>query len=121
MLFRSPRSWQAQNVGKKLAEGKGNFANAERLLNELIASLEESRLQAGADMYRPLLDSAFAPARMKIDDIFTIARNTDKSTACGEAEKLIQRCINDYYLYFCNMVAMYLVIRHSNDIFIMNR
>ena len=30
-----------------------------------------------------------------------------------------QRCINDYYLYFCNMVAMYLVIRHSNDIFIM--
>ncbi|MGN0876389.1 MAG: hypothetical protein ACI4TC_03880 [Kiritimatiellia bacterium] len=93
---KDPRSWQAQNVGKKLAEGKGNFANAERLLNELIASLEESRLQAGADMYRPLLDSAFAPARMKIDDIFTIARNTDKSTACGEAEKLIQDCINAF-------------------------
>lgn len=93
---KDPRSWQAQIVGTKLAEGKGNFANAERLLNELIASLKGSRLQAGADMYRPLLDSVFAPARMKIDDIFTIARNTDKSTACGEAEKLIQDWINAF-------------------------
>ena len=86
--------WHRNEARKNLDWAKSNVTAAEGLLSTFIENLMDSRLETGADIFRPVLNDKFTPTRQEIEDIYLQARGQQKAESCEKAAKSVQECID---------------------------
>ncbi|MGN0854438.1 MAG: hypothetical protein ACI4R9_02830 [Kiritimatiellia bacterium] len=74
---------------------KSGMTAAEGLLATFIANLADSRLETGADLFRPVLSGHFTPTRQEIEDVYLQSRNPQKAESCGRAATSVQTCLSE--------------------------
>lgn len=70
--------WHRKEALKNSEKAKAAAQNAEGLLSEFVDSLMDSRLETGAEMFRPILEKRLTPIRQGAEDIFLMARREEK-------------------------------------------
>ena len=70
--------WHRKEALKNSEKAKAAAQNAEGLLLEFVDSLMDSRLETGAEMFRPILEKRLTPIRQGAEDIFLMARREEK-------------------------------------------
>ena len=94
--FASDNQWRRNGAKQQLEAGRSDTVNGEKLLAEFIEGLLESRLQTGAELFRPVLDKFLTPTRQEIEDIFLLARDEEKSEAAKKGAKSIDEVIAEF-------------------------
>ncbi|MBR1921485.1 MAG: hypothetical protein IJ829_05725, partial [Kiritimatiellae bacterium] len=73
--------WARKEGAKASENGKAAVQNAEGLLADFIEGLLDSRLQTGAEMFKPILDKHVTPIRQGAEDVFLLSRWNEKSAS----------------------------------------
>ena len=80
-------TWQRSEAVKSSERARSAMQNAEALLSDFIDGLLDSRLDTGAEMFRPILDKHVTPIRQGSEDVFLMSRWNEKSDACKTLAK----------------------------------
>ena len=95
-FLHTSNSWQLQDAKKTLEWTKAAAINAEQLLMEFIAGLEEGRLESGAELFRKVLKDHVVPCREQIEDVYLVAREADKAESCKKLVPEIDIAIKEF-------------------------
>lgn len=88
-------AWQIDSAKKKLDWAKGNIVNAENLMDSFIKELKDSRLETGVGLFEKVLKDDLVPVRQKTEDVYFLARNSEKATACADIAKDIDEALKE--------------------------
>ena len=80
-------TWHRSEAVKSSERARSAMQNAEALLSDFIDGLLDSRLDTGAEMFRPILDKHVTPIRQGSEDVFLMSRWNEKSDACKTLAK----------------------------------
>lgn len=95
-LFRVENSeHHAAEASRNLGWAKSNVTASEGLLATFIANLTDSRLETGAELFRPVLKDHVTPTRQEVEDIFLQARGPQKAESSTRAMKDVQTCLDE--------------------------
>ena len=87
-------SWHSNEAEKASTTAKDEMQKAEGLLCEFIDGPLDSRLDTGAEMFRPVLDKHVTPIRQGAEDVFLLSRwnekNSTSRTLAKDAEEAIK-------------------------------
>ena len=86
--------WHLDNANRDLDKAKDSMTAAEGMLASFIGNLTDSRLETGADLFRPVMNDRFTPTRQEIEDIYLLARMQEKSVSCTRAAENVLDCLN---------------------------
>ena len=89
-------SWQRSEAIKSSERAKSAMQNAEALLSDFIDGLLDSRLDTGAEMFRPVLDKHVTPIRQGSEDVFLMSRWNEKSESCKTLAKDTEAAIKAF-------------------------
>lgn len=88
--------WHRNEAEKASTKAKAEMQNAEGLLSEFIEGLIDSRLDTGAEMFKPVLDKHVAPIRQGAEDVFLLSRWNEKSSSCKTLAKDTEEAIKAF-------------------------
>ena len=80
-------NWHRDEAIKASTRGKAEAQNAEGLLTDFIDGLLDSRLDTGAEMFKPVLDKHVTPVRQGSEDVFLMSRWNEKQEASNVLAK----------------------------------
>ena len=80
-------NWHRNEANRRIESARVSMQNAEGLMTEMIAGFLDSKLETGAEIFRPVLEKHIVPIRQGSEDVPMMARWNEKSAACSALDK----------------------------------
>jgi len=85
--------WHRNEATKNSNAARAESQNAEGLLSEFIDGLLDSRLETGAEMFRPVLKDHVTPIRQGAEDVFLMSRWDEKKKSSQNLSKDVDEAL----------------------------
>ena len=85
--------WHRNEAIKNSNGAKAEAQNAEGLLSDFIDGLLDSRLETGAEMFKPVLTDHVTPIRQGAEDVFLMSRSAEKRAADQQLSKDVDEAL----------------------------